>query len=301
MEIGSVFRLFRWRNLALIIVLQGLVAFRLHHACKEVPAGCFLDLPGVLLIIATTLFVTAAGYVVNDIRDVEIDRVNRPDKMVIGKVIGRQTGWWIYIFLVFAGSVTATGLVICFGSFIYLAGYMLATVLLLSYSLWWKKSFLAGNLLVSLMCAAAVFVLLLPDWGHPVLETGTPSMMHILLALMWFAAIMTLYREIVKDIEDVQGDRLASATTMPVRLGSRKTKAVGIAVGLLAALSLAAWLAWSWNSAPAILNAGVVLLSLMMVHNILLLKSSATPGQLYSISQYIKLIMLFGVLIFLIY
>ncbi len=301
MEISSFLRLVRWRNLALIIVLQGLVAFRLYQACNAGYGGCSLDIPGVLLLILTTLLVTAAGYVVNDIRDVDIDLVNRPGKVVVGNVISKRAGWEIYVSLVCAGVAAATGLVLNFDQIIYLPGFFLATGLLLSYSVWWKKSFLGGNILVSLMCGVAVFVFLIPDLGHEVLESGNPSLLNIMIGLMWFAAIMTLYREIVKDLEDMEGDRIASAHTLPLRLGKRKAIVIGTAVGSLAVLSLAIWLAWSWKVVPTMLNAGVLLISLMMVHNMILLARSDSQGQLHFISQYIKVIMLVGIIVFLLY
>ena len=301
MEIHSFFRLVRWRNLFLVIVLQGLVSVRLYHACNASSGGCSLDLAGILLIILITLLVTAAGYVVNDIYDVEIDRVNRPDKMIVGNLISRKTGWFIYGAMVLAGGIAALGLNIEFNDPVYLAGYILATALLFSYSLWWKKSFLAGNLLVSFMCGVAVFVFLIPDWGSQVLQSGTPSLLHVMLALMWFAATMTLYREIVKDMEDMQGDSVAAARTLPIRLGYAKARIIGTFVGITVVISLALWFFVTWQNAHFLLNAGVVSISFMMAHTILLLGRAGKPKELHVVSQYIKVIMLIGIIVFLIY
>lgn len=301
MKIQALLRLIRWRNLLLIIILQALVYVRISAACSLPGNICMLSAHGFLLILMTTLLATAAGYVINDIRDESIDLVNRPEKVMIGKHFSVSAAWRIYIALVLLGGFTAVMLSYHFGDQVYFWGYVLATGLLYGYSTWWKKSFLLGNLVVSIMSGVAILVCLLPDWNNPALESRTPPLRDILLALMWFAALMTLYREIVKDLEDRQGDQMASAMTLPIRLGERRAKQFALLVGTMVVVSLVIWIPATWADVPLSISAGNAMLVLLTVHNLFTLRTAATPGELHFVSRYIKFIMLFGIIVFLIH
>jgi 4-hydroxybenzoate polyprenyltransferase len=164
------------------------------------------------LLISATFLSAAAGYIINDYMDVKLDMVNKPKSVIIGKSISRR--WAILLhsgFNIFA---------------IYLAwqiSYRVAalvftcSLLLWMYSQYFKKSYLLGNLLVALMTASTIFILIPFDEN---------SNIYACIAYSLFAFFSNLIREIIKDTEDMRGDSKFNAKTLPIKLGTRKTKTI---------------------------------------------------------------------------
>ena len=110
------------------------------------------------LIVLITLCITAGGYIINDIQDIEIDRINKPERVI------RNPGTWIWIyrFLFLFGSFITLYVSYKHGAWWYLAVYFVAWFSLYAYSTRLKCIPLAGNLLVSLFSAAVVIAVLAP-------------------------------------------------------------------------------------------------------------------------------------------
>lgn len=148
-------------------------------------------------------FIAAGGYVINDLFDVKIDRVNRPDRPLPRGIVS-QRGALIYTLVLFGiGNLLAFQLtLICFSI------ALTTTVLLVIYSAWLKKTPLSGNVLVALL-AGLTFVFggaATGSWGAALI----PAV---------FAGLFHLGREIVKDMEDVVGDMEQGAITLPILAG----------------------------------------------------------------------------------
>lgn len=154
----------------------------------------------------------AAGYIINDYLDVKIDLTNKPDKVIIGKVIPRRWAMLLHF--------TFNGIAICLGVYLKWSigfGIAICTVLLWLYSVVFKRQFLTGNILVAAL--SAFVIVILPLFDH-----------HISNYLVWsyafFAFGITLLREIVKDAEDLRGDSKFHCKTLPIVLGIRKTRSI---------------------------------------------------------------------------
>jgi 4-hydroxybenzoate polyprenyltransferase len=263
---------------------------------KSGVASCVSGLHWVLLAFAT-MFVAGAGNVVNDLFDQDIDRINKPDKQIIGKTISEEKAWNFYYAIISLG--LGLGIFLCWnmGNVSNALIFMLAAGGLYFYSYSYKRQFLIGNLVVALLAGLVPFLpIYLEMMCEPQFWMVLPWV-SLLMAFSIFAFLTTLIREIIKDLQDMKGDQLLRCKTMPIVLGVNGTKAV--VVFLLAALIVAVgWLqvAW-WKAEDAELFwyflAAVQLPTLVLMGLIIKADSADHFGRASKLS---KLIMLGGVL-----
>ncbi len=162
--------------------------------------------------------VNAAGNAFNDLLDVDIDRVNRPERPLPSQRIAPRTAG------IYAAAMAVLGIVIAL-SISPLHALLAAAIsaLLIVYSAYLKTSVLWGNALVGLLAAAA--------FPYGALVSGALDRAWIPAT---FALLFHVVREIVKDVEDMAGDRLRGDRTLPLRWGTRT--AVGLATSIYAVL-----------------------------------------------------------------
>nr|WP_240336997.1 geranylgeranylglycerol-phosphate geranylgeranyltransferase [Rufibacter sp. SYSU D00308] len=162
---------------------------------------------GILLL--ATVFVAAAGYIINDYYDIKIDRINKPERVVVGKALTRRKAMIIHLYLTAMGVLLGALLGVRIG--LVLLGVAL---LLWGYSAQFKKQPFVGNFTIALLSAAMVLVV--------PLQAGQPSLSAWAYGV--FAFLISLVREIIKDMEDVPGDASFRCRTLPIILGVPKTK-----------------------------------------------------------------------------
>lgn len=297
----ALLRLVRFPNLAIVALAQYLIYYiLLLPAFQQYNLEPILDDAHFSLLVAVTVFITAGGYVINDIIDFRIDLVNRPDKVVINRQIRVQSAYWLYFCFNLMGFLLALYLsfhVEC----IPLANlFPLAVALLFLYSTYLKRQAFVGNLLIALFCAGVAGIVWFAEREafRELIEQAPALAGRIGSIISWymaFAFLSTMFREVVKDMEDVQGDVGANCRTIPVRWGMKVAKGVAAAFGL----GLAVFLVYLVLSRPglftelslAFLIFGVLaplLLALVWVFR------AREKKQFYRLSQLAKLIMLGG-------
>lgn len=184
-----------------------------------------------LLVLATVL-IAAGGYVINDYNDLEIDKINKPEKQVAGKLIP------INNILIYYWSLTVPGVLIGF----YLAfkvnyliiGFIfpLVTIMLWLYSSKYQKTILLGNLIISTLSALVIIIVWLFEFftlrNNPIYYVDALNQIKIIslvvFALAIFAFLVTLIREILKDIEDLEGDKKGNFKTLAIVKGMNVAK-----------------------------------------------------------------------------
>ena len=179
----------------------------------------------VILIASLTGAVVASGAnAINDYYDYAIDRINRPDRPIPRGALSRNDALAVWV----ATSVIGISINI-FLHWTALATAAASVALLWWYSAYWKRTPLAGNVIVAGMTGVAFL------YGGVVAQDVRKSVIPALLA-----ALLTLGREIVKDIEDIEGDQAGRALTFAVRFGQKK--ALALATAVLVALLVAVWI-----------------------------------------------------------
>ncbi len=287
-------RLFRPINLAIIGIIQIIVQYNVIRG--HMPDSIVLfEGWQFALIVVITICAGAAGYVVNDIYDVDIDAHNKPGKNVIER-ISKRTGWKIY------AAITISGLVLTalLGDPYRIPGtgvYTGATILLWAYSAYLKKQPLTGNIIVSIFAALVVYIVWL---GQSVnIPTGVDVRFphHIVVMFTGFAFFTTLLREIVKDAEDLSGDTLHGALTLPAVIGIKNSKFVCIIINMLLISAISYWLFLMSDSISHFTIWYMIIVVLTPLGAVIWFIVNANgQKQWHFISQYIKVVILAGTL-----
>ena len=304
-KIGAFFKLVRWPNLFITALTMCLV----YHCVM----GLSSTLAFTLLVISMVL-IQAGGYVINDIFDVEIDKINKPEKQIVGRIFTERQCNVFYIALTIIGLVCglAASLMANGKNFITVfASLILLACFLYSYSSRYKKKLIVGNLIVSVSVAFAVFLpwlfQILSMLGNKEMLLENQEWMHvtfrIVLIYTVFAFLMTLIREIVKDMQDVKGDGRLHSRTIPIVWGMSVAQIIVIALTFITVVVI-------WNAADYfktmelkityyMLYASGLLVFFVTVNNLVSLitdKSLRTERQFSLQSMWLKLSMLIGVL-----
>lgn len=204
----SILTLIRARNLVLIVLTQALV-----QACLLTPGINWhrLQDPYFWLLVLATVCIAAAGYIINDYYDVKIDAINKPDKLLVGRRIRRRRAMFAHLIL------SAIGVLLGLLLSLPVALINLGAVLLLwGYSARLKKMLLVGNIAIALLSASMLLVVAVYD----------NTLNRTTLGYAFFALLISLIREIIKDIEDMKGDASFDCRTLPIVAGMRGAKLV---------------------------------------------------------------------------
>jgi 4-hydroxybenzoate polyprenyltransferase len=228
-------RLIRLPNLIIIALSQLLIrnclimpAYTASYFATEIFPQHLSALNFTLLVISTVL-IAAAGYIINDTFDVHIDEVNKPGKNIIGKNISESTAKKLYFILSGTGIVIGFYLAIQIGKPVMGLVHVFSAVSLWMYSAHFKRRLLSGNLIISILCALSLLIVGLYE----------PEFYSNINFLLWFAIpafLLSFIRELIKDIEDIDGDERSQCKTAPIVWGIRATK--GIIIFLIVVLML---------------------------------------------------------------
>jgi len=201
-----------------------------------------------LILVIATVCLTAAGYVINDYFDTKTDNLNRPNTVVVGRKISRRSAMALHIVLNAVGAIGGFYASWKVGHPKFGFIFVLAAGILWYYSTTYKRQFLIGNLIVALLTAMVPLMVIL--FEMPVLNKAYSdfliannltfnSIFNWVLAFSFFAFITTLIREIIKDVEDFEGDSAYGRNTLPIVMGVFYTKitVLVLTIGTLAGLS----------------------------------------------------------------
>ena len=239
----SFFKLIRLPNLIIVALTQILLQFAIiKPALKSLDIAATLSDFDFFIFILANIIVTAGGYIINDIKDQEIDRINKSiEKQLVGRVISEQKARIFYIISLILGGFLSIYLVFFTAFWLQAIIFPVATFLLFAYARWFKKMNLIGNILVAALCAfVAIEIWLLQDFGRLPCTSNTIAdkgflftkycyrlqnhLYYIIINYTTFAFFSTLFREIIKDIEDIEGDRAVGCHTLPIAVGIEDAK-----------------------------------------------------------------------------
>lgn len=298
--LAAFFRLVRWPNLLFIAVTQLLFEFCIYRKIyPQQPAG---EMQQFLFLLAASVLIAAAGYIINDYFDLNIDQVNKPGKVVVNTIISRRWVIFWHMFLSMLGLFfTVTALPIT-GYWHLVLANMASIILLWFYSTNLKKQLLIGNVLISLLTAWVIGIIFLSKFPLHIrslllVEHDEVRFFRYTILYASFAFIISLVREVIKDMEDVEGDRKYGCRTMPIRWGMNASKvfaAVWIVVLIAVLLILQFYVlpfGW-WHSALYCLVCIVV----PLVWILRKLYSAHTADDFHRLSRLVKLVMFTGIL-----
>lgn len=317
-------RLIRLPNLLIIVLTQ--------YAIRYGIVGVFLGVSGFELLMSeldffllslSTVMIAAAGYIINDYFDTRVDRVNRPDKIIVGKYIKRRVCMGAHIVINSIAFLLAGYVAYKVGNWKLIFIQVLTMGALWYYSTTFKRMVLVGNILVALLAALVPFVAglyeiiiqqsLADDTINMMLfyvEEGTKfdDLMFVFNqilknVMLWvtgfavFAFLSTMVREIIKDIEDYEGDKKYASNTLPVVYGKGKAKTVAqlFAIMMMVLLGYLQYQQLTSNDTTSFIYF-LFAIQLPLGYIVYFLQKAQAKKDYSKLSRYTKLVMFSGVL-----
>lgn len=234
----SFLKLIRYKNLLMLAFMQ--LTLRYGFLKLQNIDLALTDWQYCLLVLSTVL-IAAAGYVINDIFDQETDKENKADKVIVGQSISENLAYNIYAFLNISGVVIGFYLsnVIMRPNFAAIFILIAATLYIYATSL--KQMLLLGNIIVALLLASSVIIIGIFDI-FPVTNSSNQEIMASLFSILVdyaiFAFMINLLREIVKDLEDFEGDFKQGMNTLAIVLGVQKTSKLVFVLSFVPVITL---------------------------------------------------------------
>jgi len=289
------FRLIRWQNILFIIITQVLFYFAIYRSLYT-DEDNFHQFAWLLI---ASVCIAAAGYIINDYFDLNIDRINKPDKNVIGKVISRRWAILWHMLLSILG-LLATAIAVSFQKWYLILANLLCVMLLWLYSTSLKKQLLVGNIVISILTAWTILILFfarIPFYeAFGITEEVTAKFFRVSFLYAGFAFIISIIREAIKDVEDMEGDRRYGCKTLPIVAGVVATKvytSVWIVVLIAALVVLQLYiLQYKWWLAIVYSTLFVIL---PLSHFFFRHYRAKTKADFAALSNYTKWIMLTGI------
>lgn len=298
--IAAFFRLVRWPNLVFIAVTQLLFEFCIYR--KIYAQQPVEETQQFLFLLIASVLIAAAGYIINDYFDLNIDQVNKPDKVVVNAIISRRWVIFWHMFLSMLGLFFTVMALPVSGYWHLVLANMGCIILLWFYSTNLKKQLLIGNVLISLLTAWVIGILFLSKFSlhiRSILLEDHDEVRLFRYTILYasFAFIISLVREVIKDMEDVEGDRKYGCRTMPIRWGMNASKvfaAVWLVV-LIAVLLILQFYVLPFGWWHSVLYCLVFILA-PLVWILIRLYSAHTAVDFHKLSTMVKLVMFTGIL-----
>jgi 4-hydroxybenzoate polyprenyltransferase len=290
-------RLVRWQNLLFIVITQCCYEYGIYLPIyKTHNTGQFI-----FLVMASVL-IAAAGYIINDYFDLNIDQINKPDKVVVNHGVSRRWAiFWHMLLSLLGFFFTVLALPPSLFWYLVLAN-LLCIILLWLYSTNFKRQLLIGNVVISLLTSWVILIVFFsksPLSLESVATIDTSSIRLFRLTMLYasFAFIISLVREVLKDMEDRIGDQQYGCRTMPIVWGLQASRVfvyvwLIVLSGSLLLLQLYVvaygwWLSITYCILLIILPVGMVIRKL---------STAQTQQDFHHLSQRIKFIMFTGIL-----
>ena len=330
----SFIRLIRFKNLLIITLTQVVIKFSLISPYLSNSALSNIDF---CIYLFALIAIVAGGYIINDIYDIEIDKINKPEARIIEKKISKKFAFKAYYMLNLIGITSGFYAAYQVNKLWLGIIFIYFTISLWQYSKQHKISFIIGNLQVAFLTALSILNLVLLDieefstllmnlgwmiysclgqdtWGNFIREEyiepiSSPIILYIIIFYAGFSFITTLIREIIKDLEDAEGDTKIGANTLAIKFGMQRTKQIIILLNILPILGIAYFQYFQYSVLSSTFSielsywgvnyisaAYTVLLQVLLITLILKVSSSHTKADFHAASTLSKTIMIMGIL-----
>lgn len=311
----EILKLIRWQNLLLVILTMVLMRYAVlapliskigvilvNGKGDTIPMTLQFPWYDFALLVFATVCITAGGYVINDYFDIKTDLINK-GKVIVGTKVPRRKAMMWHNILNIAG--VAAGFYISYlEGYIWLGAMFLGVSgLLYFYSASYKRQFLIGNIVVALLTAMVPMLVVFYEWPalYKYYVVNAVTLPEINFIVYWiggfalFAFLTNLIREIIKDIEDFEGDIAYGRNTIPVVIGILSAKIVSVSLIMVTIILL--YLTWHFFISDTItlvyITVAIVLPLLYVVYKLF---KSTERKQLHNASSMVKIVMITGVL-----
>jgi 4-hydroxybenzoate polyprenyltransferase len=262
---------------------------------SQIPSASLSNFHFVILS-SSVVLISIGGYLINDVFDINTDLINKPNRVYIDQTISFRNAIYVSFFTSFTGFLL--GLYLCIvNDLMYLIWFFLFCILsLFFYSYDLKKRFFLGNIVISILCSLTI---LLTYLFHKKSLTGSfveeISLYTTIIGYSIFAFLTTLIREIIKDIEDVQGDLKIKATTLPIVIGRKRAAQVAFLFSCILLIFLFLILQL-YRTKFLFLGYGILFILIPLLYFMSKLWMSESKKDFFKLSTLLKIIMLLGII-----
>ena len=227
--LNNIFKIIRWKNLAIISLSQIFIKF--FFIDFFIQKDQLLNANFVILLIVTIL-IAASGYIVNDIYDYNLDQINKPERVVLGKFLKSRDAIIIYMLFNSLAIVLSIFLCIKIKQEIYILVFLLIIYCLWLYSKKLKKYKIIGNILIAFFISLSI--LNVPLFSYKNILSDDRFFVFLIISIYSVLAfLINVKREIIKDIEDIEGDKMHKVKSLPIIFGTKKSKLVTVIIGII--------------------------------------------------------------------
>lgn len=291
-------KLIRYQNLLMLAFMQFIFRYGFLEL-QNIPLA-LANWQYCLLVLATVC-IAAGGYIINNIFDVETDSENKPENLIVGKLISETKAYNLYIGFTVIGVAIGFYLsnVIEKPSFASIFIIIAATLYFYATSL--KQSLLIGNIVVALLLSFSVIIIGIFDL-YPVTYPENRAFMGLLFSILIdyaiFAFIINFIREIIKDLEDVAGDSSQEMSTLPIVFGTNKTAKIVFGLSSIPIILILNYINTNLFSAGLIYGTlyGLVFILAPLLYFTTKIWSAKSQKEFHHLSTILKLILFFGIL-----
>ncbi len=298
-----IFKIVRVPNLFIIVLIEYIlhqnILLKLLRRATILPE---LNIYQFYTIVIYSLLITLSGYIINDLYDIQTDKVNKPHQNWV-MLIGLRNTRMLYVLFSFFSIVISTILALQLNKLEYIWITPLMIFLLWAYSRYFKSKTLIGNIWVAVFCVLVIILIWLSEEKsiHQLIQhlyiKDFKQAFWIFSYYSIFAFMITVCREIIKDVQDIEGDKRIGANTYPILNGLPATKQL-LWFLLIILIILVNLVLYYFSAIFSIgqLSYCILFITLpIIISMVLIYKANSTRSFTY-ISQLVKLIMISGTL-----
>lgn len=252
-----------------------------------------------ILLTLATIAIAAGGYIINNIMDQETDEVSKPKNVIVGKYISESTAYNIYI----AVNIIGVGIGFYLSNVIqkpsFAAVFIIVAATLYMYATNFKQTMLIGNIIVALLLSISVIIIGIFDLLPATYEANQVQMstiFSILLDYALFAFVINFIREIVKDLEDMDGDYNAGMNTLPIAIGTERTTKILAGLTLLPIALLILYVNNNLLELQWVMYYVLLFVLAPLLYFLIKIWNATSKKDFHHLSLVLKLILLFGIL-----
>ena len=263
-----------------------------------------LNLFGYPLLILATICIAAAGNIINDIYDIETDIVNKPNKVIVGKSISEKSAFNLYIVLNIIGVGLGFYLSHSVGKSAFFPIFVIISATLYVYASYLKQTPLIGNVVISFLVAMSILIVGVFDLIPAITESNKTTQItffKILVDYAVFAFLINLVREMIKDIEDIDGDYNAQMNTLPIAIGRERAKYIAFVVSLFPIAAVVYFIVTYLYMQQIAIGYFLVFILAPLLYGTIKIYNATTKSNFNHISTIYKIVMLLGMLSLLLY
>jgi 4-hydroxybenzoate polyprenyltransferase len=291
-------KLIRYQNLLLLALMQ--LIFRYGFLKQQNVYLALADWQYILLVIST-ICIAAGGYIINNIFDYKTDMENKPKEVVIGKSISESLAYNLYAGFTIIGVGIGFYLSNVIQKPTFATIFVVVASTLYVYATSLKQSLLIGNIIVAMLLSFSLIMIGIFDL-YPATYEGNQSIMRLLFSILLdyaiFAFMINLIREIIKDLEDVNGDYNQGMKTLPIVLGTERTAKLVFGLSFIPILSLVYYINFYVFNSGLFLSTiyGIIFILTPMIYFTIKLWSAKKKSDFKHLSIVLKWVLLFGIL-----